>query len=660
MAKVVFRPSGKTIECEIGDNLLEVARRADVYIEAPCNGSKSCGKCKVKLLTGEVNQEVSSHLSDEDRENGFILACCTTIISDIEVLTNSSLDMAMRGMKVEGGDKAKDKVLFDKAVEIAEKHNITLENNIKKTCITLDEPTLDDNISDVDRLERHISMNFGGKQMTYDIEVLKKMPKAFRKNNFEITITYRDFDDRLEIIDVEPGNTEGELYGLAIDIGTTSVVVCLVNLITNEVVEKGASGNGQLQFGADVINRIVYAIKKNNIEKAKAAVVDDTLNMLINELVKSSGVKRNNIVSVVASGNTTMSTLFLGIFPDYLRLEPFIPPFFKSPKLNAKEVGLDINPSASVYLSPNVASYVGGDITSGVLASGIWANEENVLFIDLGTNGEIVFGNQDFMMSCACSAGPAFEGGGISCGMRASAGAVDGVDIDPETLVPKLNTIDNEPAIGICGSGIIDLICEMLKKKVIDRRGKIHRDFQRCSAGTYSTSVQGKNVDAGAACQIGPLPVMAGEQQNLTILTLLEQPLQRSCQPLVIEGGEHVIQDQGDMLLRRQHQLTDGQPHRQIQLIGGALAQHLNAAGCGVTGGLGGESQRPVQQYLVVAPSRQGGENFRRTGAQRRGETVLQSLIGGGQGVHSQLDSLVFRLQGRQPSALLGQLGHQF
>ena len=477
MAKVVFRPSGKTIECEIGDNLLDVARRADVYIEAPCNGSKSCGKCKVKLLAGEVKQEVSSHLSDEDRENGFILACCTTIISDIEVLTNSSLDMAMRGMKVEGGDKAKDKVLFDKAVEIAEKHNITLENNIKKTCITLDEPTLDDNISDVDRLERHISMNFGGKQMVYDIEVLKRMPKAFRKNNFEITITYREFDDRLEIIDVEPGNTEGELYGLAIDIGTTSVVVCLVNLITNEIVEKGASGNGQLQFGADVINRIVYAVKKNNIEKAKAAIVDDTLNMLINELVKSSGVKRNNIVSVVASGNTTMSTLFLGIFPEYLRLEPFIPPFFKSPKLNAKEVGLDINPSAGVYLSPNVASYVGGDITSGVLASGIWANEENVIFIDLGTNGEIVFGNQDFLMSCACSAGPAFEGGGISCGMRASAGAVDSVDIDPETLVPKLNTIDNEPAIGICGSGIIDLICEMLKKNIIDRRGKIHRDL---------------------------------------------------------------------------------------------------------------------------------------------------------------------------------------
>ena len=130
MAKVVFRPSGKTIECEVGDNLLEVARRADVFIEAPCNGSKSCGKCKVKLLTGEVNQEVSSHLTDEDKANGYILACCTTIIGDIEVLTNSSLDMAMRGMKVEGGDKAKDKALFDKAVEIAENHNIKLENNI--------------------------------------------------------------------------------------------------------------------------------------------------------------------------------------------------------------------------------------------------------------------------------------------------------------------------------------------------------------------------------------------------------------------------------------------------------------------------------------------------------------------------------------------------
>ena len=486
MAKVVFRPSGKTIECEVGDNLLEVARRADVFIEAPCNGSKSCGKCKVKLLTGEVNQEVSSHLTDEDKANGYILACCTTIIGDIEVLTNSSLDMAMRGMKVEGGDKAKDKALFDKAVEIAENHNIKLENNIKKTCITLDEPTLDDNISDVDRLERHISMNFG-KQMTYDIEVLKVIPKAFRKNNFEITITYREFDDRLEIIDVEPGNTESELYGLAIDIGTTSVVVCLVNMITNEVVEKGASGNGQLQFGADVINRIVYAIKKNNIEKAKAAVVDDTLNMLINELVKESGVKKNNIVSVVASGNTTMSTLFLGIFPDYLRLEPFIPPFFKSPKLNAKEVGLDINPSAGVYLSPNVASYVGGDITSGVLASGIWANEENVLFIDLGTNGEIVFGNQDFMMSCACSAGPAFEGGDISCGMRATDGAIEACTIDKETMEPTYKIVGDPGTkpVGLCGSGIIDVISELYICGIINPKGKFIREGKRIKHDKY-------------------------------------------------------------------------------------------------------------------------------------------------------------------------------
>ena len=278
MAKVVFRPSGKTIECEVGDNLLEVARRADVFIEAPCNGSKSCGKCKVKLLTGEVNQEVSSHLTDEDKANGYILACCTTIIGDIEVLTNSSLDMAMRGMKVEGGDKAKDKALFDKAVEIAENHNIKLENNIKKTCITLDEPTLDDNISDVDRLERHISMNFG-KQMTYDIEVLKVIPKAFRKNNFEITITYREFDDRLEIIDVEPGNTESELYGLAIDIGTTSVVVCLVNMITNEVVAYGVSCDAYHitsphSDGMCAAKAIEDAIKEAKIDKTDISYIN--------------------------------------------------------------------------------------------------------------------------------------------------------------------------------------------------------------------------------------------------------------------------------------------------------------------------------------------------------------------------------------------------
>ena len=172
-----------------------------------------------------------------------------------------------------------------------------------------------------------------------------------------------------------------------------------------------------------------------------------------------------------------MASLFLGVYPDFLRMEPYIPPFLRSPKLMGENVGLDVNDSAYVYLAPNVASYVGGDITAGVLSSGMWASDENVLFIDLGTNGEIVFGNKDFMMSCACSAGPAFEGGGIRCGMRASCGAIESVKIDTDTLEPKLSIIGDCEPIGICGSGIIDLICQMTISKVIDRRGKIQKEL---------------------------------------------------------------------------------------------------------------------------------------------------------------------------------------
>lgn len=209
----------------------------------------------------------------------------------------------------------------------------------------------------------------------------------------------------------------------------------------------------------------------------RKAIVDDTLNPLLKSICEKTGISKESIVKAVISGNTTMLTLFLGVYPDYLRLEPFIPPYLKSPNLMGKDVGLNINLSANVYLSPNVASYVGGDITSGVLSSGIWSSDENTLFIDLGTNGEIVFGNKDFMMCCACSAGPAFEGGGISCGMRASAGAIEKVKIDKDTLEPELTIIDNCEPIGICGSGIIDLICQMLLTGVIDRRGKMQRQL---------------------------------------------------------------------------------------------------------------------------------------------------------------------------------------
>ena len=477
MAKVIFKPQGKEIQCEVGERLLDVARKADIFIDAPCNGSQSCGKCKVKLLEGKCDTEKTVHISDEEWEQGYILACATKVTEDIAIEVPSKLSSSMHGMKIEGSDKKVDQKLFERGRKFLEDNGLTYSTNIEKKYMELDKPSLDDNISDVDRIERHVRQVLEIDGIDFRLDILRKIPTVLREDDFNITLTYLKKKNKITILNIEPGNKEDHLYGLAVDIGTTSVVVCLVNLLTNEVIEKASSGNAQIKYGADVINRIVFAVRKNNLDLMTKAIVEETLNPLIQSIYDKTGIDKDNVIRVVLSGNTTMSTLFLGIYPDYLRLEPYIPPYLKSPNLMGKNVGLNVNESALVYLSPNVASYVGGDITAGVLSSGIWSSEENTLFIDLGTNGEIVFGNKDFLMCCACSAGPAFEGGGISCGMRASAGAIEKVKINEETLDPELTIIGDCEPVGVCGSGIIDLICQMLLTKVIDRRGKIQKEL---------------------------------------------------------------------------------------------------------------------------------------------------------------------------------------
>ncbi|MEG2869905.1 MAG: corrinoid activation/regeneration protein AcsV, partial [Terrisporobacter sp.] len=344
--------------------------------------------------------------------------------------------------------------------------------------IEIDKPILDDNICDVNSLERYIRNNLVYINIDFNIGILKKIPTVFRENNFNVTITYEVIDDNIYLIDIESVNTEKELYGISIDIGTTSVVVCLVNLYNNEIIGKSSSGNAQIKYGADVINRIIYSTKKDGLEILRKSIVDETINHLLDDIYINYNIDKNRVVYSVVAGNTTMSSLFLGVYPDFLRQEPYIPPFTIPPKLIAEDVGLNINCNGQVYLAPSVASYVGGDITAGVLSSGMWTSDNNILFIDLGTNGEIVFGNKDYMMTCACSAGPAFEGGGISCGMRASSGAIEKVNIDKETLKPKLTIIGDCKPIGICGSGIIDLICKMMMSGIIDRRGKINKDLK--------------------------------------------------------------------------------------------------------------------------------------------------------------------------------------
>ncbi|NMM65409.1 DUF4445 domain-containing protein [Clostridium sp. P21] len=478
MAKIKFVPYNKEIEVQQGENLLEAARKAEIFIDAPCNGNSVCGKCKVKIVEGNVNAEKNRHISDDEWNEGYVLACSSSVIGDITVEIPSNASASMHNMKIEGLSGDRENKIFEKAKRQILDRGMEFKTYVKKDYIELDLPTLNDNISDFERIKRHLRNKLGYNQVFCRLPMLRKIPPILREANFNITITHIPRGQgKTTIINIEKGDTTNKLYGVSLDIGTTSVAACLVDLYGGNLIAKASSGNAQIKYGADVINRIIYSTKKNGLHDLNYAVIQETINPILRKMCKDSGVHRDEIVSLIIAGNTTMSHLFLGVYPDFLRMEPYIPAFVKPPFIKASELGVEVNPETFVYLAPCVASYVGGDITAGVLSSGMWDADENVLFIDLGTNGEIVFGNKEFLMTCACSAGPAFEGGEISCGMRASNGAIEKITIDRKSYEPKITVIGNDKPSGICGSGIIDLICEMMLSGIIDRKGKIVKNL---------------------------------------------------------------------------------------------------------------------------------------------------------------------------------------
>ncbi len=317
--------------------------------------------------------------------------------------------------------------------------------------------------------------------------VLKKLPDVLRESNFSVTCVISRAKSHIFVYDIFPEADESAICGLAVDIGTTTVSALIINMENGDILAKASAGNGQIRYGADVINRIIESQKPGGISKLQEAVVQETINPMIAQMCKSAGIRTKQIYRMCVAGNSTMNHLFAGINADPLRMEPYIPAFFKTNSLYAQDLGLITHPDAHIIIAPNIGSYVGGDITAGTLVSMIWNRPEFSLFIDLGTNGELVFGNSDFMMSCACSAGPAFEGGDISCGMRATDGAIEACTIDKETMEPSL-TIVGDPGtkpVGLCGSGIIDVICELFLNGIINPKGKFVREGKRIRRDQY-------------------------------------------------------------------------------------------------------------------------------------------------------------------------------
>jgi len=477
MKKVTFFPTNKEILCNYGDNLLEVARKADIFIEAPCNGSVSCGKCKVKLLKGNIRSVDDTVKTLFKLEKGYISSCHSEVIEDIEIDVPTIFASSLAEMKIDDLSSETDIKLFQIAKNYITDSDMTFTSYVRKDFLQIDKPNLDDNISDWDRIKRHLKVNYGYQNAFCRLPTLKKLPQLLRQADFNLTITHIPRGkDKTTIINLEAGDTTDRLYGVSLDIGTTSVAAFLVDIYKGELLAKASSGNGQIKYGADVINRIVFAAKEGGLAKLNHALVHETINPILEKMFADAGIDQEEVIAFVAAGNTTMSHLLLGVYPDYLRKEPYVPGFLRAPFVKASELEIAINLETFLYIVPSVSSYVGGDITSGILASGIWSSEEEVLLIDLGTNGEIVFGNKEYLLTCACSAGPAFEGGGISCGMRASYGAIEKIEIKEDHLAPKLTIIGSTKPLGICGSGIIDLVSEMMMHNIINRKGKFNKN----------------------------------------------------------------------------------------------------------------------------------------------------------------------------------------
>jgi len=462
---VVFKPENKIISIADGTNLLEAAIAADVPLNASCNGKGVCGKCKLILESGEITSQSTPLLSRQEKDNHYILACQATIHGDVTVrIPEETLEKKLKiaGMGKDATDKLKG--LMTEITPMA--RNISLE---------LSPPTLEDSISDLDRLMRGISKSgYDIKRMNIGLKVMRDLAAAMRDENWKITATVIEKICSSEIIRVVAGNDKASSLGIAVDIGTTSIVAYMVDLSDGAILTATSGHNRQAACGDDVINRIVCA-EKDGVKKLSAMGLS-TINGLINEAIDSAGVHRDQIDNVVLSGNTTMNHLLLQIEPRYIRREPYIPSVSVFPILKAGDVGLKVNPDAAVFIMPGPAGYVGGDIVSGLIYAGFQREQPLTLFIDVGTNGEIVLGNRDWLMTASCSAGPAFEGGGIRWGMRAEDGAIEKITIDPDTLEPEYAVVGDVLPRGICGSGMIDLIAEMLSTGIIAPNGKFLLD----------------------------------------------------------------------------------------------------------------------------------------------------------------------------------------
>jgi uncharacterized 2Fe-2S/4Fe-4S cluster protein (DUF4445 family) len=469
---VKFIGDDKSVEVEAGTRLMDAAERAGIHINSLCGGEGVCGRCKVKITNGDIRADKHSIslLSKEEITEGYVLACQTRVDSDMEVFIpdESRIEETQILFETAPMDYSEpEKVLVHR---VATDPLSLFEPLAQKVFLKLQEPSSEDNISDMDRVIRELQRKTDHGSFEVALRCLQGLAAKLRENSWEVTATMAKHGDICRILEIEPGNTTERNYGLAVDVGTTTVVAQLVHLKSGKVMGVAGNHNLQSRYGEDVISRMVYACgREKGLDPLHNSVIQN-INRLISTLTEQAGIDTHDITTIVAAGNTTMSHLLLSLTPCSIRLDPYVPTVSTYPQVPAREVQIQVNPEAILEVIPGVASYVGGDIVAGILACGIADKPETKILIDVGTNGEIAIGNNEWLVCCSASAGPAFEGGGLRDGMRATRGAIQKLNIEDGKL--HYETIGKAKPRGICGSGLIDCLYELARNHMIDAEGK--------------------------------------------------------------------------------------------------------------------------------------------------------------------------------------------
>ncbi len=490
---IKFDASDKPITIATGSLLTEAAHEAGIDLTQPCGGQGRCGRCAVQVVEGSVRSRSTLRLSAEDVADGYVLACQAVVEGDVSIHVPPQETLERR--------LTTDRTVAE--VQVPPGYDPVVQP-IRRVLLTLMPPSMDDQTDDWSRLQTALRQELGIADVQVSLPLLQKMGSVLREGEWQVTAIVKaegrgQKAESLQspvssLIDLLPGHipTDTPLWGAAVDIGTTTVSVWLVNLLTGEVVQQAAEYNRQIRRGEDVISRIIFASKGNGRAEMQNLVLE-TINGLLErvcqranqpqrrkergekddeeETLRSPRLCGENIVKATITGNSTMIHLLLGIPAESIRLSPFVTAVNHIPLLTAKEVGLAIHPEAVVDCLPGVASYVGADISAGVLSSGVDDSEQVSLFLDIGTNGETVLGSHDWLVTCACSAGPAFEGAGVQYGMRATRGAIEEVWINGDTYEPTYRIIGDTAPKGFCGSGLISLLAEMFLTGVVDKSG---------------------------------------------------------------------------------------------------------------------------------------------------------------------------------------------